>query len=473
MPERNQELNGTTAQHAIVLGAGMAGLMAAKALLSHFQHVTLIERDTLPSEPDFRRGVPQAKHGHVLLFTGYQIIEQLFPGIHDEMTAANIPQIDWGQECTWLSIWGWLPQFKSHLKTHICSRIQLEWMVRQRLMASQNFTLLEHCQIDRLLTDEAGSKVTGVAIHQQDGPETQLKANLVVDTSGRNSLLPKWLQQTGHTAPTETAINSFLGYASRWYERPTGFEAKWKLLAIMAKPPEMKRGGMLFALEGDRLLLTLSGVNHDYPPTDDAGFLEFARSLRSPMIYEAIKDAKPISPIYPYHRTDNCWRHYETLDRFPEGIVVLGDAVCSFNPIYGQGMSTAALSVQLLDRMLKDYQRDRVGFSQKFQRKLAQMLKDPWLMATSEDFRWEGTEGGKPNLMTRLMHGYMDQVAKLALFDGDIYQTFAEVIHMVHSPSALMRPKIVMQVLQMMLQPDKVHLAAPQTPLEVGDKASC
>jgi 2-polyprenyl-6-methoxyphenol hydroxylase-like FAD-dependent oxidoreductase len=473
MSERYQEPNPATTQHAIVIGAGMAGLMAAKALLNHFSHVTLVERDTLPKEPDFRQGVPQARHGHVLLSKGQQILEQLFPGIDDEMATAGIPRIDWGKECSWLGMWGWLPHFESDLQTYLCSRIRLEWMVRQQLVKQPRLMLLEQCQIDRLLVNEAGSRVTGVVVRQQKQPEMQLIADLVVDTSGRNSSLPKWLKQMRYSAPTETKVTSFLGYASRWYERPTGYKADWKLLVIMAKPMAIKRGGMLLALEDDRWLLTLSGANHDYPPTDDAGFLDFARSLRSPLIYEAIKDAKPISPIYPYHRTENSWRHYEALDRFPDGIVVLGDAVCGFNPIYGQGMSTAALSVQLLDQLLQNHQGDRVGFSQKFQRELAQMLKDPWLMATSEDFRWDETEGEKPSLMTRFMHRYMDQVAKLALFDEEVYQTFVEVIHMLRSPSSLMHPKIALRVLRVLLQPSKDDSPPLQEQLEVGSKASC
>lgn len=474
--------------HAIVVGGSMAGLLAAKMLLTHFNHVTVVERDVLPQQPEWRRGVPQANHGHVLLLRGEQILEELFPGIGKDLVESGVPEIDWGTECTWLTMWGWLPRSQSGFKTHLCSRVRLEWTVRQRLMAEPNLTILEGCNVDRLLINEQGSRVTGIVIRQTNQarnqnsdhhqPET-LMSDFVVDASGRNSLLPQWLENLGYAKPSETIINSFLGYATRWYERP-GNES-WKMMAIALKPPVEKRSGMLIAMEDNRWVLTLSGIG-DYPPTDEEGFLEFARSLRNPMIYEAIKDAKPISPIYGYRRTENCWRHYESLSRFPEGIVALGDAVCAFNPVYAQGMTTAALSVKLLDQCLhKYYSRSYYShnhhlhnpksktsrFSHRYQTQLASLLKMPWLMATSEDFRWDSTVGGKPGLFTRLMHRYMDQVAKLALVDLDSYSTFVEVIHMLKPPSALMHPKITARVLGLVLQRVLVVVRSPKMAWEM------
>lgn len=224
----------------------------------------------------------------------------------------------------------------------------------------------------------------------------------------------------------------------------------------MAAAPHHRRGGLILPMEHDRWVVNLSSSEKDYPPTDAEGFLEFAKSLRSPMLYHAIKDAKPISPIYGYRGTENRWRHYEKLDRLPAGVVALGDAVCAFNPIYGQGMTTAAISALILDQCLRqDGQNSSqrpasysTRLAQHFQRQLAQMLKTPWLMATSDDFRWEMTEGGQPNLVTRCMYRYMDQVMILATRQPGVCQTFANVIHMLQPPAALFQPNIVLGVLK-------------------------
>jgi 2-polyprenyl-6-methoxyphenol hydroxylase-like FAD-dependent oxidoreductase len=180
--------------------------------------------------------------------------------------------------------------------------------------------------------------------------------------------------------------------------------------------------------------------------------MEFARSLRTPEIYEFLKDAKPVSPIYGYRRTENCWRHYEKLTRIPDGLVAIGDAVCSFNPVYGQGMTTAALgALTLQDCLQKQYQNNQhslTGFTKRFQKQLVKVLETPWLMATGEDFRWETTEGGKPNQITRLMHQYMDRLLQLSVSDANIYRSFLEVMHMTKQPASLFAPNLLLRVLK-------------------------
>jgi len=263
---------------------------------------------------------------------------------------------------------------------------------------------------------------------------------------------PKWLVALGYQPPEKTVINSFLGYASRWYQRPEGFQADWQGLTVSSKPPEHRRGGVLYPVEGNRWVVTLGGIGRDYPPNDEAGFLDFARSLRSPIIYEALKEAQPISAISSYRGTENRWCHYEKLSRLPEGIVVLGDAVCAFNPVYGQGMTIAALGALTLDECLhQQWRRDKgslVGLQKRFAKRLAQVNATPWLMATGEDLRWPTTEGGQPDRMSRLMHRYIDQVLLLALDHPEIYKTFGEVVHMVKPPTALFQPGILAQVLR-------------------------
>ncbi|MDM9380181.1 FAD-dependent monooxygenase [Chlorogloeopsis sp. ULAP01] len=466
-----QNLN--NGSHALVIGSSMAGLLAARVLVNHFDRVTVVERDRLPQQPELRPGVPQANQVHVLLTQGQRLLEQLFPGLEAELAAAGAPKVNWTVDYPLLGIWGWFPRVDSDLVTHTCSRSLLEWLVRRRLSTYHNLQFLDETQVTGLLSDNSNSKVTGIKLRCRNLSEpTELTAHLIVDASGRNSSLPKWLADLGYPSPQETIINSFLGYGSRWYECPDTFQADWKVLTVMYKPPYEQRGGVIYPVEGKRWVITVAGIGRDYPPTDEAGFLEFVRSLRSPILYEAIKNAKPLSPVYGYRRTENLWRHYEQLPRMPEGLVALGDAVCSFNPIYGQGMTTATLGALTLEHCLKEQR--LTNLTRCFHKQLARVLETPWMMATSEDFRWETTEGGKPDIITRLMHRYMDQVILQAVNDPKVYRKFAEVIHMVKPPSVLFAPDILVKVLAQIIkvQPNKVSNAGevttpPPQPIEL------
>lgn len=318
---------------------------------------------------------------------------------------------------------------------------------------------MQASQVTSLLSNPNKTQVMGVQVrqkiaHMQDtfGRQTDFTADLVVDASGRNSRAPRWLEAMGYTPPKETVINSFLGYTSRLYQLPENFQRDWQGALVTSKASGT-RGGVMSAVEGNRWIVTLAGIGRDYPPTDEAGFLDFAQSLRNPIIYEAIVDAKAISPLTAYHRTENSWRHYEKLSRLPSGFVLIGDAVCAFNPVYGQGMTTAALGALTLDeclsKQLSHYaDGNLVGLSQNFQKQLSKIIAAPWLMATGEDFRWDTTVGGRPNLMTQLMQHYLDQVLLLAAESPDIHRLFLEVMHLLKPPSAFLQTNIFRQVLQ-------------------------
>ncbi len=435
---------------AVVIGSSMAGLLSARVLADYFTQVIIVERDTLPQQPQTRKGVPQANHAHVLLAQGYRILKQLFPGIDAELSEAGAPKIDWGKEYALFGYWGWHPRIASDLTTHSGSRAFLECLVRRRLSDFNNVKFQENTQVRELLSNSQNSQVTGVKLYDSDeNQEEELVAHLVVDASGRNSQMPNWLEFMGYQPPAKTEINSFLGYSTCWFECPEDLEVDWKALAVFYKAPENKHGGVMLPVEGNRWAVTLAGIARDYPPNDNEGFLECARNLRNSAIYDAIKNAKPISKVYSYRRTENCWHHYE-LARLPEGLVIIGDAVCAFNPVYGQGMTTAALGALTLQKCVQkqfiNSEYKATGLTKNFQKQLAQMLKTPWLMATSDDFRWETTEGKKPDTMTRLMHKYMDEVIILSTRQPQIYKVFSEVLHMIKQPTALFAPNIVFGV---------------------------
>jgi 2-polyprenyl-6-methoxyphenol hydroxylase-like FAD-dependent oxidoreductase len=452
MPQPN------TGRQALVIGGSIAGLLAARVLADHFGQVTLIERDRFPGEPAFRAGVPQSRHVHAFLMGGQRILAQLFPGLADELEAAGAPRVDWFKDSETYTAFGWYPRFPSDFSAIMCSRELWEWGIRRRVAAQANVRFLEAREATGLMPNAQKTGVAGVRVRQRNaeahaiGPEEELAADLVVDASGRDSRAPEWLEMLGYPRPQETAINSFSGYASRCYQRPADFQADWKLLGILYAPPAIARGGVILPIEGDRWLVTVAGVARDYPPTDEAGFLEFARSLPVPLLYDAIKDAKPLSPVYGYQRMENRLRYYERLPRWPEGFVVFGDAVCAFNPYYGQGMTVAAQGALALDQHLRAQQRHQpngslAGLAGRFQKALAKINATPWLMATGEDLRSPETEGARPDLMTRLTHRYTDGVKALIIHDYDAYKTYIDVAHLLKPPTALFRPGILAGVL--------------------------
>lgn len=454
--ERQQAIS--NGSHALVIGSGIAGLLAARVLLNHFKYITVVERDVLPEQPQPRLGVPQAVHSHALLVRGQRILEQLFPGLSAELLTAGAISVDWSADVLYLSSMGIAARCPSDLIASACSRNLLEWAIRRRLTGGERLQFLEATQAKKLLTDESRARVIGVQLCDRDNSQLgELTADLIVDASGRNSSLPRWLEELGYQVPSETVIDASLGYTTRWYERPAHLQVDWKVLLVLPNPPHESRSGVLAPAEGNRWLLSLYSFGRDYPPTDEVSFLDFARTLHSSILYEAVKDAKPLSPVYSYRRTENRWYHYEQLLKLPEGIVVLGDAVFAFNPYYGQGMTAAALSALVLDQCL--YQRWRqsqnasFGFGQHFQKQLAHSLKAPWLNATRSDRAWLTSEDSitttrKPNKTNLLLQQYVEQVMLLSMECPEVHRTMIEMYHMVKSPVAFFQPNIAAKVLR-------------------------
>ena len=465
--KRREKLNARPERHAVVIGAGMAGLWAARVLSDHFARVTVVERDRLPERPEHRRGVPQAHHTHTLLTRGQREMERLFPTLDAELAALGAPRVEWTRECLFYFRTGWTRSFHSELASRACSRGLLEWGIRRELAGCTAIRFVEGREVAGLLFEPQAGRVTGVRLRawggsdaagaaddgdSGDGEGETLRADLVVDTSGRDSPTPAWLEALGYGRVLETVITPFLGYASRLYRRPPELAASWKAMIVSNVPPHQPRGGVLYPVEDGRWIATLAGCARDYPPTDEAGFLAFARSLATPVLAEALAGAEPLSPIRGYRRTQNRLRHYERLDRWPDGFVALGDAACTFNPVYGQGMTVSALGALTLDRSLQEQRQrqsadDLRGFGRRFQRRLAQANRTPWILATGEDFRWPTTVGGSPDLWTRLAHRYVDLVLESIVSDQHVARTFFGVLHLLKSPISLLQPQLLLRVL--------------------------
>jgi 2-polyprenyl-6-methoxyphenol hydroxylase-like FAD-dependent oxidoreductase len=431
--------------HAIVLGAGMAGLLAAQALSSHFRRVTIVERDSLPTTASNRPGVPQGDHLHVVLPAGQQAIDALLPGFADELVAAGAVTVDIPSDVLLLSAAGWIDRFPARHRLISATRALIEWCTRRRVLATPGVDVIDGAAIAGLIPGWDGRRVSGIHVDDPDGrsdSRAALRADLVVDATGRRSRLPEWLDRLGFERPKETRIDASMSYASRLYRRPPG-DRDWKAAFIQAKPPATGRMAVLIEVEADRLLLTVQGVAGDQPPHDETGFVDFVRSLRSPVIHETIRDAEPLSPIVGFADTVNRRRHYERLRRWPERLIAIGDSACSFNPVYGQGVAVAAMTAVRLDRALARRRRNLDGLASAFRREVAGAGAAAWTIATTEDLRYPTTTGAKPTLTTRLQHGYVDRLMDAATTDEAALAAMTDVAYLVARPESLFTPRMI------------------------------
>ncbi|MFJ8014959.1 FAD-dependent oxidoreductase [Streptomyces sp. NPDC096339] len=443
--------------HAVVLGAGIAGLLAARVLADRFARVTLVEKDELAEvAPSFRPGIPQSRHVHVLWSRGVRLIEELLPGITEKLRAHGAALLNSPRDFLWLSPADWFHEVDGS-EILLASRELLDWSLRREVLRNERIRLRAGSQATGLVGAPDGRSVTGVEFRDGD----PLAARFVVDATGRTSRAPAWLAALGFPTPETTRYDSHLGYSSRYFEIPPDPERRWQGLYVQGRP-DLPRGAVLIPQDGeDRWLATLIGNGEHAPPTKDEEFLDFARSLRSPALHDALREAKPLSPATAFRSTANEWRHYERLDRWPAGFVVLGDAACRFNPVYGHGMTVAALVADALRREIAPMApQDIPAAARRIQRSAVAEAETAWQIATSEDMRYPGTEGPPPDRATKVLQGYMSRVMVGANSDQAIADRFFGVLSLSAPPTTLLSPGTVVRVLSKWRLPTSPTAAA-------------
>lgn len=430
---------------AVVIGASMGGLLAARALADHYERVTLLERDLLPPEGEHRKGVPQSRHAHAVLVRGLELMEGFFPGLIADLVARGADYGDVSQNARWFHEGGHhLPTLSGHDAINV-SRPLLEATIRARLLELPNVQVVEGCDVLGLLTAPGRARVSGVRLirRRAGSAEESLWADLVVDATGRGSRSPAWLEALGYERPAEEAVMIGVTYTSCVYRRRPE-QSEGPVALIVAASPEQPRGGVLLSMEGGRWILTASGYLGQQAPRDHAGLLEYVRGMAVPDLYELIKDAEPLGEPVAYKIPSNLRRRYERLARFPQGYLVFGDALCSFNPTYAQGMSVAALEAAALGECLAQ---GEAQLAARFFRRAAAIVDTPWSTAVGNDLRFPEVAGPR-TAMTRFINWYVGKLHHAAHHDAELSVAFLKVVNLLAPPPSILSPGVVWRVLR-------------------------
>lgn len=450
---------------AVIIGGGIAGLLAARVLCEHFKEVRIIEKDKYPFQVGPRKGTPQSNHVHLLLIKGKEILSTLFPNLERKLLSKGAHILNLTKDVNYYVGTGYSLKFESDLTTIACSRQLLEYEIRDEILKIPQIKFQENTRVTGLVvakdTETGLDTCKGVTVHSVDTNSNEtILGNLVVDASGRESKTAEWLEQLGYGRPEKTVVNSYIGYSTCWFKPTLEHNSDTfisfisspaiKATVILTNPPLNPRMGVIYPVEDSSWLVGILGIGKKYPPTDKEGFFQFTKELETPDVYNAIKDCELDGRVYGYRTAGSRQYHYEKMKAWPENFIAYGDSVSSFNPFYGQGITVACIESVTLDKALRKYikrNRGLQGFSTIFQKKVAKINTLPWLLGTSEDFRWPTTEGIKPNLITRCMQKYSYRVLLLTPKSKISTKSFFEVMHMIRSPLILFHPLILFEVL--------------------------
>lgn len=440
--------------HVVVLGAGMAGLLAARVLSEAYERVTVVERDTLPATGEHRKGVPQDRHVHGILSRGEELLDGLFPGLTGQLTAAGAPVCQLFGEARFVPSGHLLARSPTGLSLLQASRPFLEGHVRDRVRGLANVDMAEGCDIGGLATTGPSSRITGVRLlrRARGSAEEVVHSDLVVDATGRAGRAAGWLKALGCQRPEEESLHIGVGYASTVLRLPVGSLGVDKAL-LLGPVPGRPRGMALSAIEGDRWMLTLFGYGDNRPPGDPDGFWSFAAGVAPPDVGEALHDAETLEGIAIHRFESNLRRRYERLRQFPEGMVVIGDALASLNPLYGQGMTLAALEAAALRHCLGSGEGD---LAPRFFRATAKVVDPAWKMATGGDLALPEIIGHRP-LDVRLANAYIRRLLEVAEHDGAVATAFMRVNGMLDPLPSLLRPAVALRVLRGRIFPPAAH----------------
>ncbi|MFV1872136.1 MAG: hypothetical protein ACMZ64_02250 [Oleiphilus sp.] len=444
---------------AIVIGAGISGLVNAKILAKHFDHVLILDKDRQAEnpEPQHRKGLPQAYHQHILLMKGRALFETLFPGFDEELASMGSPELCYSNDVDLYVGEGKLPRFSSSIKVRPTSRTWIDAIVKKRVLALDNVEIQAALNVQRLAFNPSEKRVIGVyVISNQQAEDNRLgaqnksdiadliEADLVLDCSGRGSRINKWLKEAGYPKTPSTIVDPRLAYASCQLSIPNDYDGV-RAIEVAPHAPDNPRAAGLWEIKKGTWLLTLIGMAGTYPPSDEQGFKAFANALSTNAIGDVLADSQDELSIQTFRSTQNIWRHYEKMSRYPSGLLVMGDALCAFNPIHGHGLTLIAKNAGILDRYLQQgiYKGFSDKWARKFYKRLNRVFLGAWMFAISEDMRWPETIGRKLDWKLKLAYRYTDKLLETCHRSTYLTETCLAVANMVRSPLVLMRPRVL------------------------------
>jgi 2-polyprenyl-6-methoxyphenol hydroxylase-like FAD-dependent oxidoreductase len=444
-------LPGKIGQQAIVIGAGIAGLASARALSDSFAQVVILERDKLTLDPAPRVGVPQGKQPHALLVGGQRALTDLFPQFVEQFLKSGGVAYDYTMARLEVGGFDPLPQRDLGIPIYSASRPLIEHVIRRELERTRNVALQEQSRVEALTLSDSGA-IDGVRYAAPGGAVHSMSADLIVDASGRGAPTLKLLDATGGARPETSSIGINIDYSTAVFAKPKDAPADWLLLGTMPRAPQERRGGLIMPIEGNQWLVTLtSRHSQSPPPATDAEFLAFAQTLRTRTIFNAIQNAERITPIVRYRFTGSARVHWERLGSIPRGLLLLGDAACHFNPLFGQGMSAAAQQALLLKQLLT-MAADKIDSLQWLQsnyfEKLAAVLDAPWSVAIA-DLIYPETTGTRPESFERSMK-FAAGLLRLAVQDPQIHKLMTEVQQLLKPPSVYNDPELHRRIAEVM-----------------------
>lgn len=441
-------------RRAVVIGAGMGGLAATAAVAPYFDTVTVVERDALPDAPVQRLGALQGRHVHALLVGGQRALESLMPGFTEALiagggvaTRANIdawvempgydpfPRRDFG----WLGYWA--------------SRPLLEFTARRQAERA-NVEFRARCRARSLEADAAGERIAAVHVEGDDGASERLAADLVIDASAGAGPTLRLLESLGRPAPRTRAIGVDFAYATAVFDIPPDASDEWKFVLTQGKAPESVRGALLGPLEHGRWILSAGGRAEDAPPSDPDGFMAYLQGLRTPTIYNAVRGAKRVGDVARYGFRESVWRRFHDDQGLPSGLVPFADSICRFNPVYGQGMTVAALEGVLLARLLAEHAGSDdapAAAGAAFLTEATTTIQTAWDMSAIPDFIFPFTRGERPANFEQIL-AFAVALIVLAARDPEVHRLDAEVRSFLKPPSALADPQLVARIMDVMAE---------------------
>jgi 2-polyprenyl-6-methoxyphenol hydroxylase-like FAD-dependent oxidoreductase len=451
----------------------MGGLAVARALSERFREVVVIERDVLSRErPDHRSGVPQSWHIHSLALRGQRELEALFPGFLETAVKLGAVRFDHAADLVAFTNFGWEPRYESEFIALSATRVLLEFAQRTRFFdLTKNATVLDDTRVLDLLTENHGGRLRAVGVTTSHPAHQRIHADLIVDCSGRAARWKDWFSQRSLPLPRESVVDARCGYSSRLYRPHDPTEFPWKAMVSDTAFPDRPTFGAILPIENNGWIVTLGGYNGVYPPADEQGFLDFARSLEPALYFQALERAEPLTKVRAFRRLEMHWNHFESYDHPISRYFAVGDSAWSFNPHYGQGMTVAVVCARILRDVLAQNP-DLEGLPRRYYARAKKFAWPQWDATSQLDLRWNGTDGDRP-WHSKITQPIAELIVRAGQHDRTVSKALLSGAHILKTPQELLTPNVMFRVLlfwlrQLMQHDERYATELPEAPHRNG-----